>query len=302
MVRPGYVGDLGGYVMRRRKTTPWAAPLGVCAAAMVLTVVVCSLLAGTRPAVAGPTSTPELEEASAPVSGTLAHNRLNTLADLPGYGCAVPAIAENDDASMAAFMGALTDCLDATWQVGLGPAFGRPDRVFWDSPGRSPCGDFPASGASAFYCPVNQGMYIGTSDVVSASGFAPVSMYTIYARVLAHEYAHHVQNRAGILAVVWDLRAGASPARANEVTRRAELQAQCLAGAYFHAGRLAPPVDADQWESALEDSRARGEDAKPERERSHGTGDSYAGWLDRGFTTGAPASCDTWKADRSDVS
>lgn len=296
-----------------RRSTSWVAPLGVLATAMVLAVVVCSLLAGSHPAVAGPTSTPELEQASRPeLEGASTpeldaavretSGRVNALRALPRSGCAVPVIEENDPASMAAFMGALTDCLDAAWQASVGSGFTRPDRVFWDSPGRSPCGDFPASGASAFYCPTNQGMYIGTADVVRASGYAPVSFYTIYGRVLAHEYAHHVQNQAGILTLAWNLRARATQARAMELTRRAELQAQCLAGVYFHTVRLAPPVDAYQWESALEDSRARGEDAKPEQERSHGSGDNYAGWLDRGFTTGTPASCDTWKAASSEIS
>lgn len=273
-----------------RRSTSWAAPLGVCAAAIVLTVVVCSLLAGSRPTVAGPTSTPSLADAEV-------RNLVSLPASLPRYGCAVPAIEEGDPASMAAFMGVLTDCLDATWR----PAT-RPDRVFWDSPGRSPCGDFPASGASAFYCPTNQGMYIGTADVVKASGYAPVWQFSIYGRVLAHEYAHHVQNAAGILTAAWQLRARADAARANALTRRAELQAQCLAGVYFHAVRLAPPLSAELWESALEDSRARGEDAKPEEERNHGSGASYAGWLDRGFTTGTPSACDTWKVPSSEVS
>ncbi len=122
-------------------------------------------------------------------------------------------------------MDTLSDCLDSAWSKQFrkaGIRFDRPNRVFWVDPGRSPCGTYPAPGASAFYCPANNTMYVGLKHVVETSGGEPLSNYAVYARVIAHEYGHHVQDRAGILLYGDRQIESGSTATGNAASRRIE--------------------------------------------------------------------------------
>jgi predicted metalloprotease len=225
---------------------------------------------------------------------------------LPRIECRLPKIAEHDDASMLRFLDTLSDCLDQVWErqfakAGV-PGFTAPQRVFWSLPGKSPCGSYPAPGASAFYCPANDTMYVGLSNVVDTAGGEPVSHYAVYARVIAHEYGHHVQEDAGILEYGHELMsAGGTDAR-TEASRRIELQAQCFAGAFLSAERRTLPITRAQYEAMIADNRARGDDESRPDLRDHGTGRHYAGWVVRGYRHGVLSACNTWTASASDVS
>jgi uncharacterized protein len=225
---------------------------------------------------------------------------------LPRVECKLPKIAEDDEASMRTFLDTLSDCLDDVWDKQFAKAkvkgFTAPRRVFWSMPGSSPCGSYPAPGASAFYCPVNDTMYVGLSNVVDTAGGEPVSHYGVYARVIAHEYGHHVQEDAGILEYGHDLMAsGSGPAR-TEVSRRIELQAQCFAGAFLAAERRTLPMTRAQYREMIADNRARGDDEARPESRDHGSGKHYAGWVVRGYHDGTLSACDTWSAPPADVS
>jgi predicted metalloprotease len=225
---------------------------------------------------------------------------------LPSIECRMPKIADRDERSMQRFLDTLSDCLDEAWQRQFTKAgvtgFTAPQRVFWSMPGSSPCGSYPAPGASAFYCPVNDTMYVGLSNVVDTAAGEPVSHYAVYARVIAHEYGHHVQEDAGILEYGHELMAsGVGSARA-EASRRIELQAQCFAGAFLSAERHTLPMTREQYREMIADNRARGDDAAPPDTRDHGTGRHYAGWVIRGYREGALSACDTWTAPAGDVS
>jgi predicted metalloprotease len=238
---------------------------------------------------------------SAALSGPL--YRSGSLSRVP---CRLPKIAEHDEQSMQKFLETLSDCLDAAWNRQFTKAgvtgFTVPQRIFWSMPGSSPCGSYPAPGASAFYCPANDTMYVGLSNVVETAGGEPVSHYAVYARVIAHEYGHHVQEDAGILEYGHGLMAsGDSTARA-EASRRIELQAQCFAGAFLSAERHTLPMTAKQYRAMIADNRARGDDETRPDIRDHGSGRHYAGWVARGYREGVLSACDTWTIPAADVS
>lgn len=224
---------------------------------------------------------------------------------LSPVGCRLPAITEHDEESMRRFLDTLSNCLDQAWDRQFAKAgisgFTAPQRVFWSMPGSSPCGSYPAPGASAFYCPVNDTMYVGLSNVVETAGGEPVSHYAVYARVIAHEYGHHVQEDAGILEYGHELMASGGPARA-EASRRIELQAQCFAGAFLSAERRTLPMTRAQYREMIADTRARGDDESRPGLGDHGSGRHYAGWVIRGYGRGALSACDTWTAPSSGVS
>ena len=220
--------------------------------------------------------------------------------------CRLPKIAERDEHSMRTFLDTLSGCLDDVWTRQFAKAkvkgFTAPQRVFWSLPGSSPCGSYPAPGASAFYCPSNDTMYVGLSNVVDTAGGEPVSHYAVYARVIAHEYGHHVQEDAGILEYGHDLMASGRGASRTEVSRRIELQAQCFAGAFLSAERHTLPMTREQYREMVADNRARGDDQSRPDARDHGTGRHYAGWVVRGYREGALSACDTWGVPAADVS
>ncbi|MCO6011506.1 neutral zinc metallopeptidase [Actinoallomurus purpureus] len=279
------VGALGGFA-------------GLCAVAIVA-----YSLAGpdrSAPSLGTAEGPPHAGSRQAAVSGPLYDSGA-----LDPVGCALPAIREHDDESMRVFLDRLSDCLDEAWRRQFAkaalPGFAAPHRVFWSESGTSPCGSYPAPGAAAFYCPANDTMYVGLGDVVETADGEPVSHYAVYARVIAHEYGHHVQEDAGILEYGHRLMVDAATAARNEASRRIELQAQCLAGAFLSAERDSLPMTAAQYRAVLADARARGDEDEPADQRDHGTGAHYAGWLARGYTQRVLSSCNTWTASPSDV-
>jgi predicted metalloprotease len=274
---------------------------------------------GAPPAVPAVTSSPESLSQPSPgeprgtTSGTGSRgietataNRLYQVDRLNGYGCRGRPIAPGVSVSFAAFLHATTDCLDRSWATAFSEAgmpFQRPTRVFWARPGRSPCGDYPAPGAAAFYCPLNDGIYIGVTHAQESAGGLPVRYNVTYAREVAHEYGHHVQEQSGILDYSHEarMRAGSLGER-NAITRRSELQAQCLAGTFMSAVRPSFPVTNQQWQIALRDSYGRGDDPSRPGARDHGSRRHYASWLNYAYLRGSPSACNTWTANPSDVS
>jgi uncharacterized protein len=225
---------------------------------------------------------------------------------LPRVECRLPKIAEHDDPSMRKFLDTLSNCLDEAWSRQFTKAgvkgFTAPQRVFWSMPGSSPCGSYPAPGASAFYCPVNDTMYVGLSNVIDTAGGEPVSHYGVYARVIAHEYGHHVQEDAGILEYGHRLMASGDTTARTEASRRIELQAQCFAGAFLSAERRTLPMTPAQYRAMVADNRARGDDESRPDLRDHGSGRHYAGWVVKGYREGVLSACDTWTVPASGVS
>jgi predicted metalloprotease len=225
---------------------------------------------------------------------------------LPSVECRLPKIAEHDEPSMRRFLDTLSNCLDQAWGRQFAKAgvkgFSAPQRVFWSVPGSSPCGSYPAPGASAFYCPVNDTMYVGLSNIVDTAAGEPVSHYAVYARVIAHEYGHHVQEDAGILEYGHERMASGAAGARTETSRRIELQAQCFAGAFLSAERRTLPMTREQYQKMVADNRARGDDESRPDTRDHGSGRHYAGWVVRGYRKGVLSVCDTWTVPASGVS
>ncbi|HEY8479089.1 MAG TPA: neutral zinc metallopeptidase [Spirillospora sp.] len=231
------------------------------------------------------------------------NNRLYRTGALEPVNCRVPAI-QPSGASMRRFMNVLTDCLDSSWSRQFQRAdieFSEPNRVFWEQPGRSPCGSYPAPGASAFYCPANDTMYVGVRHVVETSGGESLSNWAVFARVIAHEYGHHVQNRAGILLYGNQQMETGDVERRNEASRRIELQAQCFAGAFLGAERVTLPMTQEQFTAMIRDVRGRGDEHLPPDKRDHGSGRAYAGWVVTGYEGRRLALCNTWTVPASRV-
>ncbi|MFD6950708.1 metalloprotease [Nocardiopsis sp. TSRI0078] len=226
------------------------------------------------------------------------------LVDNPLYGtgrlsprpCPVAEPDVDEAESMEAFLNSVADCLDDAWRTQFARAglpFAPPERVFWEEPGVSPCRSYP-SRAGAFYCRASASIYIGTSDVVEKWNGATRSV--VYASLLAHEYGHHVQGESGLLEYYHEQRElREDPLERNSWTRRSELQANCLAGAFLGSVRVSYPLDDGDLAALLTDAAATAdrEDSPPE-DRTHGSADNSVRWTRKGWEEQTPGACNTW--------
>ncbi len=165
------------------------------------------------------------------------------------------------------------------------------------------CGS-ATSAVGPFYCPADRRVYLDLSffDDMKRELRAPGDFAWAY--VIAHEVGHHVQNLRGTNREVERLIRD-DPDRANELSVRLELQADCYAGVWaatvFAEGDL-EPGDLDEAFTASEAvgddrlQRQAGQTVNPDS-FTHGTSDQRRDWFDTGYRSGDPSACDTFAVD-----
>jgi predicted metalloprotease len=151
------------------------------------------------------------------------------------------------------------------------------------------------------YCPADQRIYLdlGFFRELSSRFGAPGDFAQAY--VIAHEVGHHVQNLLGIDDEVRGAQQE-DPDRANELSVRMELQADCLAGVWGHSAAQRKLLEAGDVQEGLEAAAAVGDDrlqreggGRVDRETwTHGSSAQRVKWFRTGFDTGDPAACDTF--------
>ncbi|GIH91060.1 hypothetical protein Psi01_16900 [Planobispora siamensis] len=191
---------------------------------------------------------------------------------------------------------AVTRCLDASWSAYMGRAglpFGRPGIGIMTK--RCPiCGKEWKAPSTGRYCNQYQWIYVLAGESAQQD---PANLVTLH--LLAHEYAHHVQNRAGMWAVYSTMRAGGTQG-SRERNRRYELQADCLAGVFLGSVWRSQKRTGTQWKRLLGVVGDSGDDTLGSR--SHGSGRNRVAWLKRGFVSVSPGACNTWTAPAAQVS
>lgn len=141
---------------------------------------------------------------------------------------------------------------------------------------------------NSYYCAGT--IYLDRSSYQkTAAGQAAVAIAAL--SMLAHEYGHHVQQLSGTLpaAVTRIDAAGRTTPLGLELTRRTELQAQCLAGMFIGATFDEVTVDV-----AKHDSYTRGD--APKRPADHGSSSHFGGWFSIGADLDSLSVCNTWTA------
>jgi predicted metalloprotease len=165
---------------------------------------------------------------------------------------------------------------------------------------QSACG-FAEAATGPFYCPGDHRVYIdlGFYDELQQRFGAPGDFAQAY--VLAHELGHHVQRLLGTEAEVRQ-RQQQEPDRANDLSVRLELQADCFAGVWGHETAQRDLLEAGDVDEGLAAAAAVGDDriqrmsgqgVHPEA-FTHGSSAQRTGWFRRGFETGRPENCDTF--------
>ena len=200
----------------------------------------------------------------------------------------------NEVTTIDAFMTDVLQDIDAYWTRTFA-ASDLPEprvRYDWVAPGGvtlTGCGQ-PADDRAAFYCPADDTIYVAQAfaaalyegvleglpgDKQAAGDFA-------VAYVLAHEYAHNLQQELGIFD--------------NRVSRQAkpfELQADCLSGVWAYSVFAEGALQPGDLQEASDAARAVG-DFDVGNEQHHGTPDERQSALLTGYESGEPSACNRY--------
>ena len=194
-----------------------------------------------------------------------------------------------------AFMTDVLRTIDRYWSETLRKA-GRPaPQVSFAAvpPGavaRTGCGA-SASDGDAFYCPGDDTIYVGqrfaaelyegvaTGLPGQRAGYGRAAGDFSVAYILAHEYAHNVQQELGIFTN-----------RRGGQARPFELQADCLAGAWANSVYEQGLLEPGDIQEALDTALAVG-DFEVGSEQHHGTPTERRDALLAGFRSGDPSTC-----------
>ncbi len=219
----------------------------------------------------------------------LTANTLHAELRLSPLRCQLPAI-EMSAAGQRQFVQTELDCLSKAWDPPLraaGMSLAPLQLTVVDSV-TSGCSKQVQSTDPAFYC--GGTVYWPTDDPIHRGWGSQLAQYLMF--VVMHEYGHHLQSSTGILrGADRDIdTAGEKSPLGLELSRRIELQAQCLAGVMLGAaqagGMLAPARAAD-----LIDIQS-----DTEEDPTHGTGVNSRRWVESGYRGATTSSCNTWAA------
>jgi predicted metalloprotease len=204
----------------------------------------------------------------------------------------------NEPETIDRFMQRVLENIDAYWTRTFAAANLPEPRVAFApvAPGRAQltsCGTL-ADDSAAFYCPADDTIYVAQQFAAAlyqgvlrglpgeSAGYGRAAGDFAVAYVLAHEYAHNLQQELGI----FDNGVG-------ESARPFELQADCLAGTWAHSVFEAGLLEPGDLEEAVSAALAVG-DFDVGNAQHHGTPPQRRDALLAGYRTGDPARCDTF--------
>lgn len=181
-------------------------------------------------------------------------------------------------------------------------AYRAPTLVLFAGQTQSGCGSARAA-MGPFYCPIDQKLYLDTAFFDDMRARMGGGGEFAYAYVIAHEVGHHVQNLLGLLPKV-QAAEEQNPTRANDLSVRTELMADCLAGVWANkmAARHNNLTDADI-QQAVSTATAIGDDRLQKQARgvavpdsfTHGSSQQRVQWLTTGLRQGTIAGCNTFQ-------
>lgn len=220
----------------------------------------------------------------------------------------VPAHKPPAEDETARFVAKVLGSTERTWQEQFqtaGRQYEEPKLVLFTDATPTACGTGQTA-MGPFYCPLDSKVYIDLAffDELKRRFQAPGDFAQAY--VIAHEVGHHVQHVLGISDKVHQARERAgSEAKANALSVRLELQADCLAGVWAaRANEARQILEAGDIEEALAAATAIGDDRLQKQARgyvvpdafTHGTSEQRVRWFKRGIESGDMNRCNTFQA------
>ena len=207
----------------------------------------------------------------------------------------------NTDANAKAACNAYNSIQD-TWEAIFaqnGQQFQKPRLEFYSGNGQSGCGA-AQSAMGPFYCPTDQSIYLDTSFFDELVNKYRASGDFAEDYVVAHEFGHHIQNLLGTSEQVQRAEARGGRTKANSMSVRLELQADCYAGVW--AARNRDRLEPGDVQEGMTAAQAIGDDTLQRESQgrvvpdsfTHGTSAQRQHWLQVGIDTGDPGKCDTF--------
>jgi predicted metalloprotease len=224
-------------------------------------------------------------------------------------GNTAPVPTSPEEERQIQFVSTVLDDAQRTWEqifANSGQPYRRAKLVLFTDTVDSGCG-YARSAMGPFYCPADEKVYIdlGFYNELRERFGAPGDFAQAY--VIAHELGHHVQHLLGLDDQLRRAQ-GNSPDRANELSVRLELQADCYAGIWAHSmdpslrGADEPALEPGDVDEALNAAAAVGDDriqsqgsgeVHPET-WTHGSAEQRSQWFHTGYETGSVDKCDTF--------
>ena len=211
------------------------------------------------------------------------------------------------DDAMARFVSKVLASTETTWAAIFaesGARYQQPKLVLFTGATPTACGT-GQSAMGPFYCPADRKVYIDLAFYrdLKQRFHAPGEFAQAY--VIAHEVGHHVQNLLGISDKVHKAQQNSSKARANALSVRLELQADCFAGVWGNRADAARQIiEPGEIAQALNAASAIGDDRLQQQSQgrivpesfTHGSSEQRMRWFKRGMDSGDLRQCDTFKA------
>jgi uncharacterized protein len=193
------------------------------------------------------------------------------------------------------------------WQANLPKFYGTDyevtKTVFFTDSTDTGCGA-ATSQTGPFYCPADHLVYIDLAFMQQLEQQLigkPTDLAEQY--IIAHEYGHHIQNLIGVNSQVQQAQQN-DPGRANQFSVAMELQADCFAGVWVGDVAARQKLDtAGEIQEALDAAAGVGDDRIQKKMQgridkeawTHGSAEQRQTWFTRGYNTGDPRQCDTFK-------
>jgi uncharacterized protein len=216
-----------------------------------------------------------------------------------------PVTSTPEEEKEVQFVSFVLDDAQATWEKlfqARGRSYEHAKLVLFRDAIQSACG-FAQAATGPFYCPGDERVYVdlGFFDELKQRFGAPGDFAQAY--VLAHELGHHVQRLLGTEAQVRGAQQR-EPDVANRLSVRLELQADCYAGVWGHETQRRDILDPGDVEEGLQAAAAVGDDRVQRMSGqgvfpeafTHGSSEQRTTWFRRGFDSGRPEDCDTFRS------
>jgi len=228
----------------------------------------------------------------------------------PAGGTRLPQLAPpssgqvRSDDEAAQFISAILASTEDVWTKLFresGQQYRPPKLVVFSDGVNSACG-YTSAAAGPFYCPGDYQVYIDLGFFRELQRMGAGGDFA-QAYVLAHEIGHHVQNLLGVSMAVQKRQRTVGKVAANDLSVRAELQADCYAGVWAHHAhkdqQLLEPGDLEEGMNAAAKigddvmMRRAGARVRPEA-FTHGSSEQRQQWLYQGLNSGDATGCDTF--------
>ena len=225
-----------------------------------------------------------------------------------GNGAASEDAADGLNTEIEQIVAGATNDVQAYWETAFPRAFGREysytETVLFTGTTDTGCG-VGSSETGPFYCPADSLVYIDLEFLQQLERQLVGETADLAEQyIIAHEYAHHVQNILGDNRRVQE--AGQrDPGRANEYSIALELQADCYAGVWVGDIARRGLLDSSaEIEEALNAAEAVGDDRVQQKTQgridpeswTHGSAAQRQEWFTRGVESIDPTTCDTLSA------